>query len=120
MLAKRDLLGGRDAESAVGEDHEVLHEGLCEGDQSEFLGADDPEKIGEDQNRQDVGDRLKDRKRCEIAEHYPAFTRRCKTVSFFYLTDQSSHGSDPFILDPGKWKGMVVHRSFAVFLKSFL
>lgn len=93
VLAERNLLGGRDAESVIGKDHEVLHEGLREGDQPEFFGADDPEKIREDQNGQDVGDRLEDRKRGEIAEHHPAFARGREPVSFFDLPDQRAHGA---------------------------
>ena len=62
VLTQRNFFGSGNAESIIRQDHEILDEGLREGDQAEFFRADHPEKIGEDQDRKNISDGLQDRK----------------------------------------------------------
>jgi hypothetical protein len=91
MLTKGDLLGGGDAEPVIGQDHEILDKGLREGDQAEFLRADDPEKIGQDQDRKKVSDGLQDGKGSEVMEYGLSLVRFGHPISFFDLMDQRRH-----------------------------
>jgi len=91
MLTKGDLLGGGDAESVIGQDHEILDEGLSEGNQAEFLRADDSEKIRQDQDREKIGNGLQHGKRGEIMEYGLSLVGFGHPISFLDLTDQRRH-----------------------------
>ena len=91
MLTKGDLFSGGDAEPVIGQDHEILDEGLREGDQAEFLRTDDPEEIRQNQDREKVGDGLQHGKRGEIMEHGLPLVGFGHPISFLDLTDQRRH-----------------------------
>jgi len=91
MLAKGDLFGGGDAEPVIGQDHKILDKGLREGNQAEFLRADDPEKIRQNQDREEVGDSLQYGKRGEIMKHGLPLVGFGHAISFFDLTDERRH-----------------------------
>ena len=65
----RDVFRGREVEAEVGEHHEILHQGIAEGDQSVAFNAQHPKQEGKGEQWQQVVHSLEQDQGDEVAGH---------------------------------------------------